>query len=78
VLAALAFTLIAVSALDVIALLILTAAGVSSASFRSGGLLVLALVPLPGLTIGLILVIALFAVLARRRFRDQRTQQGRR
>jgi hypothetical protein len=78
VLATLAFTLIAVSALAVIALLILRAVGVPNAAFRSGGLLVLQLLPLPGLSIGLLLVIALFIVLAVRRAREQGTQRSRR
>jgi hypothetical protein len=78
VLATLAFALIGVSALAVILLLVLRAAGVPNAAFQSGGLLVLQLLPLPGLTIGLLLVIALFVVLAVRRSRDQAAQRGRR
>jgi hypothetical protein len=78
VLATLAFALIGVSALAVIALLIMRAAGVPDAAFQSGGLLVLQLLPLPGLTIGLLLVIALFIVLAIRRAREQSTQRSRR
>jgi hypothetical protein len=78
VLATLAFTLIGVSAVDVIALLVLRAAGVPNASFQTGGLLVLQLLPLPGLTIGLLLVVALFVVLAVRRSREQGAQRGRR
>lgn len=76
VLAALAFTLIGVSALDVIALLVLHASGVAATAFDSGGLLVLQLVPLPGLTLGLLAVIALFVVLAVRRSREQGAQRG--
>jgi hypothetical protein len=78
VLATLAFALIGVSALAVITLLVLRAAGVPNAAFQSGGLLVLQLLPLPGLTIGLLLVIALFVVLAVRRARDQDAQRTRR
>lgn len=78
VLATLAFVLIGVSALAVIALLILRAAGVPNAAFRSGGLLVLQLLPLPGLSLGLLVVVALFIVLAVRRGREQRTQRSRR
>jgi hypothetical protein len=78
VLAALAFTFIGVSAVAVIALLVLRASGLPNAAFQSGGLLVLQLVPLPGLTLGLLLVIALFVVLAVRRAREQSTQRGRR
>jgi hypothetical protein len=78
VLATLAFTLIGVSAVAVILLLILRATGVPAASFSSGALLVLTLLPLPGLTIGLLAVVALFVVLAVRRSREQGTQRGRR
>jgi hypothetical protein len=75
-LATLAFTLIGVSAVAVIALLVLRAAGVPSADFQSGALLVLQLLPLPGLTIGLLLVIALFVLLAVRRSREQGASRG--
>ncbi|MGT2426155.1 hypothetical protein [Amnibacterium kyonggiense] len=78
ILATLAFTLIGVSAVDVIALLLLRASGVPNAAFQAGGLLVLQLLPLPGLTIGLLCVIALFVVLAVRRSREQGAQRGRR
>ncbi|MBW4041364.1 MAG: hypothetical protein HIU86_04445 [Acidobacteria bacterium] len=78
VLATVAFTLIAVSALDVIALLVLRAAGVPNSAFTTGGLLVLQLLPLPGLTLGLLCVVALFVVLAVRRAREQGSQRGRR
>jgi hypothetical protein len=77
-LATLAFTLIGVSAAAVVALLVLRAAGVPGSAFQSGALLVLQLLPLPGLTIGLLLVIALFIVLAVRRSREQGAQRGRR
>ena len=77
-LATLAFTLIGISALDVIALLVLRVAGVSNAAFGSGGLLVMQLLPLPGLTVGLICVVALFIVLAVRRSREQGAQRSRR
>ena len=76
VLATIAFTLIGVSALCVILLLVLRAAGVPNAAFQSGALLIVQLVPLPGLTIGLLLVIVLFAVLAVQRGRS--AQRGRR
>jgi hypothetical protein len=78
VLATIAFAIIGISALDVIALLILRAAGVPNAAFQTGGLLVMQLIPLPGLPIGFVLVIALFIVLAVRRSRLQGAQQGRR
>jgi hypothetical protein len=78
VLATLAFTLIGISAVAVIVLLVLRASGVPAASFGSGALLVLTLLPLPGLTIGLLAVVALFVVLAVRRSREQGAQRGRR
>lgn len=78
VLAAIAFTLIGISALCVILLLVLRAAGVPNAAFQSGALLIVQLVPLPGLAIGLLLVIVLFVVLAVRRGREQSAQRGRR
>ena len=78
VLATLAFALIGVSALAVVVLLILRASGLPNAAFQSGGLLVLQLLPLPGLTIGLLLVIALFVVIAVRRAREQGAQRSRR
>jgi uncharacterized membrane protein len=76
VLATLAFTLIGISAIAVIATLVLRASGVSTTAFHSGGLLVLTLIPLPGLTIGLLLVVALIVVLAVRRTREQGAQRG--
>lgn len=69
VLAAMAFALIGVSALAVVALLVLHAAGVPDGEFRRGPLAVLALLPLPGLTIGLLLVIASIVLVAARRAR---------
>jgi ABC-type Na+ efflux pump permease subunit len=78
VLAAIAFTLIGISAICVILLLVLRAAGVPNAAFQSGALLIVQLVPLPGLTIGLLLVIVLFALLAARRSRGRSAQRGRR
>ena len=78
VLATMAFTLIGLSAVAVVALLVLRASGVPDEAFRSGFLQVLQLLPLPGLTIGLVLVIVLFVLLARRRARGQAAQRGRR
>jgi hypothetical protein len=78
VLATVAFALIGVSAVDVIALLVLRAAGVADSAFQTGGLLVLQLLPLPGLTIGLLCIVGLLIVLAIRRGRDQRLQRDRR
>ncbi|WP_375389955.1 hypothetical protein [uncultured Amnibacterium sp.] len=74
VLATMAFALIGLSALSIVALLILGASGVRI----TGALVVLQILPLPGLTIGLLLVIALFVVLAVRRSRGQRPQRSRR
>lgn len=62
-----AFTLIGLSAVAVIALLVLHAAGVPDGAFRSGGLAVLAILPLPGLSLGLVLVIATFVLVVARR-----------
>jgi hypothetical protein len=74
VLATMAFTLIGLSAVAIIALLALGAAGVRI----TGALVVLQILPLPGLAIGLLLVIALFVVLAVDRSRSQAAQRGRR
>ncbi len=78
VVATLAFTLIGVSAVAVVALLVLRAAGVPNAAFQSGFLLVVQVLPLPGLTLGLLLVIVLFVILAVRRAREQGSQRTRR
>jgi hypothetical protein len=78
VLATMAFTLIGLSAVAVVAILVLRAAGVPNAAFRSGFLQVLQLLPLPGLTVGLLLVIVLVVLLAVRRSRGQAAQRGRR
>ena len=78
VLATVAFTLIALSALDVIGLLVLRAVGVADSAFQTGGLLVLQLLPLPGLTLGLLCVVGLLILLAIRRARDQGSQRDRR
>ena len=65
-----ALTLIGLSAVSVVALLVLHGAGVPDSAFRTGGLAVLTLLPLPGLTIGLLLVIALIVMTALRRARS--------
>ena len=70
VLAGMAFTLIGLSALAVVALLVLHAAGVPQRAFATGGLAVLSLLPLPGLSIGVLLVIASFVLVAVRRARS--------
>ena len=70
VLATMAFGLIGISALAVIALLVLHATGVPGSEFSRGGLFVLTLLPLPGLTLGLLLVIATIVLTAVRRARS--------
>lgn len=70
VLATMAFALIGISALSVLLLLVLHAVGVPDSAFRGGGLVVLALLPLPGLTIGLLLVIITIVMTAVRRARS--------
>ncbi len=77
VLATVAFTLIGLSAVAVLALLILRAAGVPQSAFSSGGLAVLQLLPLPGLTLGMLLVIVLIVLIAVRRGRSTDSQRGR-
>jgi uncharacterized Tic20 family protein len=64
-----AFTVIGVSALAIVVLLVCQAAGVPAAAFTTGPLKVLGVLPLPGLAIGLLLVIAslVTAVVARSR-----------
>jgi uncharacterized Tic20 family protein len=64
-----AFTVIGVSALAIVVLLVCQAAGVPAAAFTTGPLQLLGVLPLPGLAIGLLLVIAslVTAVVARSR-----------
>jgi hypothetical protein len=76
VLATLAFALIGVAAIDVIALLVLPAAGVAGSAFDSGGLLIMKVLPLVALPVGLLLMIALFVVVAIRRAREQGSQRS--
>ena len=64
-----AFTVIGPSAIAIVALLLLHAAGVPDTAFRSGGLQLLAVLPLPGLAIGLLLVVVSFVLVAARRAR---------
>lgn len=75
VLATMAFVLIGLSAVAVIALLVLRAAGVPQSAFSSGFLVVLQLLPLPGLTLGLLLVIVLIVLTAVRRGRASGSQR---
>ena len=68
-LAVMAFAVIGLSALAVVLLLVLPLAGVPGSAFGAGPLAVLRILPLPGLTIGLLLVIALIVVDVVRRTR---------
>jgi ABC-type sulfate transport system permease subunit len=67
-----AFAVIGISALAVLVLLVLPLVGVPSSAFSSGALAVLRILPLPGLTIGLLLVLALIVVNVVARTRSQR------
>jgi hypothetical protein len=57
-----AVTVIGLSAAAIVVLLICQASGVPASAFSSGILQLVGLLPLPGLTIGLLLVIALIIV----------------
>jgi hypothetical protein len=61
-LAVMAVTVIGLSAVAIVVLLICQASGVPASAFSSGILQLVGLLPLPGLTIGLLLVIALIVV----------------
>jgi hypothetical protein len=71
-LAAMAATVIGLTALAIVALLICRAAGVPQSSFTSGPLQLLAVLPLPGLAIGLVLLLAVVVVSVAGRTRSQR------
>jgi RsiW-degrading membrane proteinase PrsW (M82 family) len=71
-LAAMAATVIGLTALAIVALLVCRAAGVPQSSFTSGPLQLLAVLPLPGLVIGLILLLAVVVVSVVSRSRSQR------
>jgi hypothetical protein len=58
VLAVMAFAAIGISALAIVVLLVLQAVGVPASAFTAGPLEVLGVLPLPGLALGLLLVIA--------------------
>ena len=60
--AVMAVTVIGLSAAAIVVLLICQASGVPASAFSSGILQLVGLLPLPGLTIGLLLVIALIIV----------------
>lgn len=73
-LAVMAATVIGLSALAIVALLILRAANVPQAAFTSGRpLQLLAVVPLVGIPIGLVLLIAVVVVSIAHRMRSQRS-----
>jgi hypothetical protein len=57
-----AVTVIGLSALAIVVLLICQASGVPASAFSGGILQLVGLLPLPGLTIGLLLVITLIIV----------------
>jgi energy-converting hydrogenase Eha subunit H len=71
-LAVMAATVIGLTALAIVALLACRAANVPEAAFRSGPLQLLAVLPLPGLAIGLLLLLAVVVVSIVSRMRSQR------
>jgi RsiW-degrading membrane proteinase PrsW (M82 family) len=71
-LAAMAATVIGLTALAIVALLICRAANVPQSAFTSGPLQLLAVLPLPGLAIGLVLLLAVVVVSVVSRTRSQR------
>jgi hypothetical protein len=71
-LAVMAATVIGLTAVAIVVLLMLRAAGTSQSAFTSGPLQLLAVLPLPGLTIGLILLLAVIVVNVVARTRSQR------
>jgi hypothetical protein len=71
-LAVMAATVIGLTAVAIVGLLVLRAAGTSQSAFTSGPLQLLAVLPLPGLTIGLILLLAVIVVSVVARTRSQR------
>ena len=71
-LAAMAAAVIGITALAIVALLVSRALGVPEAAFSSGPLQLLAVLPLPGLAIGLLLLLAVIGVGVVARTRSQR------
>jgi RsiW-degrading membrane proteinase PrsW (M82 family) len=71
-LAAMAATVIGLTALAIVVLLVCRAANVPQSAFRSGPLQLLAVLPLPGLAIGLVLLLAVVVVGVVDRTRSQR------
>ena len=71
-LAVMAATVIGLTALAIVVLLICRAVDVPQAAFASGPLQLLAVLPLPGLAIGLLLLLAVVVVSVVGRMRSQR------
>jgi hypothetical protein len=71
-LAVMAAAVIGLTALAIVLLLVLRAVGVPQSAFTTGPLQLLAVLPLPGLAIGLILLLAVIAVSVVARTRSQR------
>ena len=71
-LAAMAATVIGLTALAIVVLLVCRAANVPQSAFTSGPLQLLAVLPLPGLAIGLVLLLAVVVVSIVSRTRSQR------
>jgi RsiW-degrading membrane proteinase PrsW (M82 family) len=71
-LAAMAATVIGLTAIAIVVLLICRAANVPQSAFTSGPLQLLAVLPLPGLAIGLVLLLAVVVVSVVSRTRSQR------
>jgi hypothetical protein len=72
-LAVMAATVIGLTALAIAALFVCQAAGVRQEAFRSGPLQLLAVLPLPGLAVGLLLLLATVVVSIVHRTRSQRS-----
>ena len=71
-LAVMAATVIGLTAVAIAALFVLQAAGVAQSDFAGGPLQLLAVLPLPGLTIGLLLLLAVIVLNLVARTRSQR------
>ncbi len=71
-LAAMAAGVIGLTALAIVVLLVLRAVNVPQEAFRSGPLQLLAVLPLPGFAIGLVLLLAVVVVSIVSRTRSQR------
>ena len=71
-LAVMAATVIGLTAASIVVLLVLRAFGATQSAFSSGPLQLLAVLPLPGLTIGLVLLLAVIVVSVVARTRSQR------